>query len=274
MVHQASTLPDPKAARRRRQERAPAPERLRQRRPVPDRRWSRIAGLAPQRLLVVFLIALVLPFSFEVAGLQLNAYNSVLIVCIIPALLYFIHLPDARIVGLDVFMALHVLWLGVAIYHAYGSDRIVFIINQSLVLFGAYFMGRVLVRSAEDHARLFRIMLRILLALCPLAFIEFAGHVSLIDMAMGRGGGGGAGGFRLGFRRVESVFPHPILFGCFVDLHRELLLRLLPEPLGPALEDGARHVHDLHGALLRAAPGDAGAIAADRLGAAAAALPA
>ena len=48
-------------------------------------------------------------------------------------------------------MALHVLWLGVAIYHAHGSDRIVFIINQSLMLFGAYFLGRVLVRSAEDY---------------------------------------------------------------------------------------------------------------------------
>ena len=112
MVHQASALPDPKTARRLRQERAPAPERLRPRRPVRDGSWRRIAGLAPQRLLVVFLISLVLPGSFNLAGLQLNAYNSLLIVCLIPALFYFLHLPDARIVGLDVFKALHVLWSG------------------------------------------------------------------------------------------------------------------------------------------------------------------
>lgn len=231
MVHQASTLSS-RAPRRQRPGRArvagpdtvPAPEaagpgRLTERRPVADGSWSRIAGLTPPRMLAVFLVALILPFSFNIASLQLNAYNSVLIVCIIPAFFYFIRLPGVRIVGLDVFMALHVLWLGVAIYHAYGSARIVFIINQSLVLFGAYFMGRVLVRSAEDHERLFRYMLRILLVLFPFAFIEFAAHFSLIDRLMGRGGGGGgAGGMRLGFRRVATVFPHPILFGVFCSI--------------------------------------------------------
>ena len=58
-----------------------------------------------------------------------------------------------------------------------------------------------------------------MLVLFPFAFIEFAFHRSLIDMAMGRGGGGGgAGGFRLGFRRVSCVFPHPILFGVFCSI--------------------------------------------------------
>ena len=191
-------------------------------------------------MLAVFLVALILPFSFNLAGLQLNAYNTVLIVCIIPAFLYFIRLPDARIVGLDVFMALHVIWLGVAIYHAYGSARIVFIINQSLVLFGAYFMGRVLVRSAEDYRRLLRYMLRILMVLCPFALVEFAAHYSIIDRLMGHGGGGtGAGGIRLGFRRVGDGVPAPDpLRGVLLDLRVELLLRLLPEHLGPALADG------------------------------------
>ena len=96
-------------------------------------------GLAPQRLLVVFLITLVLPVSFDLAGLQLNAYNSMLIVCIIPAFLY-LHAAAGR-AGRRA-RRLH----GAARALARGGDlprhgsvRIVFIINQSLVLFGAYF---------------------------------------------------------------------------------------------------------------------------------------
>lgn len=202
-------------------QRTARPERrhLRTRRHLDDGPPSTIfLGVAPQRLLVAFLIALVLPINFSLAGLQLTAYNSLLIVFVIPAFLFFLR-TGPRVVGLDVFMALNVLWLAVAIYHNHGSARMVFILNQSVTLFGAYFFGRVLVRSADDHRRLFRVMFWIMLAFLPLALIEFAFRMSLVDLALGRRWiSNGAGGLRLGFRRVSTVFPHPILFGLFCSI--------------------------------------------------------
>ena len=175
MVHQASTLFASRAPRRQRPGRGPAtgparrnpgadarsrcrgachaacgPRRLTQRRAVGDGSWSRIAGLTPPRLLAVFLVALVLPFGFNLAGLQLNAYNSVLIVCIIPAFLYFSGCRTPASSGSTSS------WRCTCSGSGWRSTtptaaRIVFIINQSLMLFGAYFMGRVLVRNAEDY---------------------------------------------------------------------------------------------------------------------------
>jgi hypothetical protein len=175
-------------------------------------------GVTPRTLLVLFLVALVLPINFSLAGLQLTAYNSLLIVFVIPAFLYFLR-NSPRVVGLDVFMALNVLWLAVAIYHNHGSARLIFILNQSVTLFGAYFFGRVLVRNAADHRLVFRTMLWILIAFFPIALIEFALSMSLVDLVLGkRWTGGGAGGMRLGFRRVSAVFPHPILFGLFCSI--------------------------------------------------------
>ena len=181
---------------------------------------TRIVGMTPERLLVVFMVLLVLPINFTLAGLQLTAYSSLLIVSVIPAFFYFIRLKDySRVVPLDVFMALNVLWIGIAIYHAHGASRLVFILNQSLTLFGAYFLGRVLVRSAEDYRRLMTCMLWIMVGLLPFAFIEFAFHLSLVDLILREPAfGGGPAGFRLGFRRTTTVFPHPILFGVFCSI--------------------------------------------------------
>ena len=121
-------------------------------------------------------------------------------------------------VGLDVFMALNVLWLAVAIYHDHGSSRMVFILNQSVTLFGAYFFGRVLVRNAADHRLVFRCMLGSSSSSCR-SRSSSSPPRSLIDLALGkRWTGGGAGGLRLGFRRVSTVFPHPILFGLFCSI--------------------------------------------------------
>lgn len=214
MVHPASETSDARLPRRGRPDR----QRLRVRKSLDDGPPTTILGIPPRWILVVFLVALVLPINFSLAGLQLTPYNSILIVFVIPAFLYFVR-SDPRVVGLDVFMALNVLWIAVAIYHNHGGGRLIFILNQSVTLFGAYFLGRVLVRGAADHLLLFRTMFWIMLAFFPIAFIEFAFSMSLVDLVLGkRWIGGGAGGMRLGFRRVSTVFPHPILFGLFCSI--------------------------------------------------------
>ena len=112
-----------------------------------------------------------MPLNVSVGGLQLNPYNLMLLVFIVPAFLYWLqHQP--RVIGLDVFMLLYIFWIAVAIYHTHGTSRIVYIINQSVTLLGSYMLGRVLVRNADDYRRMFTILFWILLFLLPFALVE------------------------------------------------------------------------------------------------------
>src|SRR5690349_17167571 len=92
-------------------------ERLRraERKPARSEAWGRILFVAPRHLLILFLVTIILPVGVSVAGLQLTPYNVVLLVFLAPALIYWLqHAP--RVVALDLFMALYILWIAVAIY--------------------------------------------------------------------------------------------------------------------------------------------------------------
>ena len=196
-------------------------ERVRraERRPATPEAWGRILFVPPRLLLIFFLVSLIVPVGFTLVGLQLNPYNSILIVFLIPAFLYWLqHQP--RVLVTDVLMLLFILWAGLAIYHNQGSSRIIFILNQSVTLFGAYVLGRVLVRDAASYRLMFTVLFWMLVFLFPFALVELLFKRDLLAMALGQpgGGGGGPGGTRLGMRRVASVFPHPILFGVFCSI--------------------------------------------------------
>jgi len=196
-------------------------ERLRRtgRRPAAAEPWARILFLPPRLLLGLFLVTLVLPLGFSVGGLQLTPYTSMLIIFVIPAFVYWLqHAP--RVIVLDLCMLFYILWTGVAIYHNHGSSRLIFILNQTVTLFGAYMLGRVLVRDAASYRLMFTVLFWILVALLPFALVELLLSKSILAMVFGLPGasGGGLGGYRLGLRRVTSVFPHPILFGVFCSI--------------------------------------------------------
>jgi hypothetical protein len=189
------------------------------RRPTVAEPWARILFLPPHLLLGLFLVTLVLPLGFSVGGLQLTPNTLVLIVFVIPVFLYWLqHAP--RVIALDLFMVLYILWLGLAIYYNHGGARLVFILNQTVTLLGAYMLGRVLVRDAASYRLTFVVLFWILVALLPFALVELLLRKSIPAMVFGLPGasGGGLGGYRLGLRRVTSVFPHPILFGVFCSL--------------------------------------------------------
>ena len=192
-------------------------ERVRrtERRPATPEAWARILFVPPPLLMMLFLVALVLPVGISVAGLQLTPYTCVLLVFLAPAILYWLqHAP--RVIALDIFMMLYILWIGVAIYHNHGNSRLVFIVNQSVTLFGAYLLGRVLVRDPASHRLMFSCLFWILLVLFPFAVFELIFNKSIIQTIFGLPHS--SAGMRLGMRRVLSVFPHPILFGVFCSI--------------------------------------------------------
>ena len=87
-------------------------------------------------------------------------------------------------------------------------------------LFGAYLLGRVLVRDAASHRHFVRSMLLLLVLLFPIALIEFLTGYKVLQrlfspiMSM-REEAGPMAQQRLGFTRAATSFSHPIHFGLF-----------------------------------------------------------
>jgi hypothetical protein len=182
---------------------------------------DRIAGLDRGVLLGLLMAALLLPVEVMVAGIRLTPYTLFLLVFILPFLQRFLLERSNRIAPADVLAALYVLWIGLAILFHYGPARIVFVVNQTVMLFGGYLAGRVLVRDAADHERFFRCFFNGLVILSPFVLIEFVTArlvlndlIGLVVTTIPNAGNHS----RLGFFRVQGVFESPILWGMFCSI--------------------------------------------------------
>ena len=122
--------------------------------------------------MALFFLPLMLPIEPRIGPIRMTPYNALQIVLFIPLLVRFRNDPSNRIVPLDVFMALYVLWMAVAIYHHHGTTRAVYIVNQTVTIFGGYLIGRVMIRSAADYRRFFTCFFWGLLLFLPFAVFE------------------------------------------------------------------------------------------------------
>lgn len=197
----------------------------------PERRWlgaetaqdtgaQRILGISTSLLLGLFMATLLVPAEFRV-GIRLTPYTALLIVFIVPLVLHFLHDRSNRIIALDGFMALYVVWIGLAILINHGPSRAVFIVNQTITLYGGYLVGRVLIRGEADYKRLFTYFLFGLLFLLPFVLLELLTRKLLINdiFSMVATVHTRAGqGMRLGLNRVQGVFEHSITYGLFCSI--------------------------------------------------------
>ena len=171
-------------------------------------------------LVVVFLLSLIVPGSISVGPVNLTVYRAVLIATCIPLGLRWITGRAGPVSIVDLLYLACCLWIAVALVAVHGMSRIVFIGSNFVELFGAYLLGRVLVRDAESHRHFVRSMLLLLVLLFPIALIEFLTSYKVLRrlfspiMSM-REEAGPMAQQRLGFTRAATSFSHPIHFGLF-----------------------------------------------------------
>jgi hypothetical protein len=196
----------------------------------PARRLPQLAGtgdppgteaLTAPRILLIFIVALLLPASFSLGGLTMPLYRIVLIALIVPLTLRWLNDKAHPVNAVDCLVIGYIVWAGLAIYVNHGGGRIVFIGSTILDQFGAYLVGRTLIRHAADHRLFFKYVFGALLILLPFALLEMTTRLSPIHDLVGlfaTPGSRHGGAARLGFFRAHTVFPHPILFGIFCSL--------------------------------------------------------
>ena len=188
----------------------------------PGRR-TRAGAEAPARqlgplVLLAFVLSLMVPGTLGIGPINLTAYRGVLLVACIPLGLRWISGRAGPVSAVDLLFLANCVWISIALIAVHGMSRIIFIGTNFVELFGAYLVGRVLVRNAEDHRRFLRCSLLLLVVLFPFALAEFLTGTKPLQklfsvvMSMKEEG---LPQQRLGFTRVAGPFSHPIHFGIF-----------------------------------------------------------
>lgn len=166
----------------------------------------------------LFLIAVVVPWVFYFGPLRMSAYRIVLLLMLLPCFAMWLSGKAGRMRIADFALLLYAAWAAVSLMVLHGFDvafqsaGIVFI--ETL---GPYMLARCYIRDADDLYNVVRLLFWIVVALLPLALIEFVSgqNVSRALFALILPTFTDAMPSRMGLTRVQSMFDHPILFGVF-----------------------------------------------------------
>ncbi len=181
-------------------------------------------GSRSARLYVnIFITSLILPWSFQIGPLSLSPYRLVLLVMFVPVLTFWCSGRAGKLRPSDLLLFAYCCWSLACLFLNQSRNQSA---AQSMTSFGIQFvetmgpflMARCFIRSADDFLAMSRTLCGIVLLLLPLAvaeavfnrnvaieiFSQFLPTTPAVDEGM-----------RMGLRRVQTVFGHPILFGVF-----------------------------------------------------------
>jgi hypothetical protein len=169
-------------------------------------------------VLIAFMASLAIPGTFRLGPVNLTVYRLVLIAACIPLGLRWIRGGAGPVSAVDLIYLANCLWISIALVMVHGLSRIIYVGTNFIELFGAYLVGRVLVRDAATHRTFVRCMAGLLLLFAPFALIEALTGQRLFDQVFGTFMSvqdRSADAPRLGFIRAAVAFSHPIHFGLF-----------------------------------------------------------
>lgn len=177
--------------------------------------------LSLNRIIILFFIAVMLPSSASISlgGLRLSGYRVVLIIAFVPMMIQLLSGRKGKISIFDILVMAHCCWVFLALLNWGGVSQAIETGGIYVVEFaGAYFLGRLFIRSYDDYeafARFFTSLMMILL-LFTIPEAVTGTHI-LYDSFAALTGSPPAHYIdkRLGLERTFGPFDHPILYGVF-----------------------------------------------------------
>ncbi len=179
---------------------------------------SQSVGLIGHLMMMLFIISMLVPVWIQVGSVKLMPHRIVLILVFVPLLLQLLMGKAGKIRSFDILMMLSAAWAVLAILvngSAQGNGLLQSMGIYVLESFGAYLLGRMTIRSAEDFIRFSRIFLAVLMILVPFAIAEAITHRAILLEMIPKSAAINQNTPRWGLRRAQTVFAHPILFGVF-----------------------------------------------------------
>ena len=173
------------------------------------------------RIFAIFVMCLLIPGSFFLAGARFTPYRAFLLIAFLPLVIGFLRGTAGRITNVDAIIFLYGFWIGLAMIVHEGMGRIDYVIIQIIEAMCGYLIGRVLVRDAADYRLFFRCFFWGLLVILPFGILEMLTKQNLVSQIAGvvlQPFEQATHPPRLGLYRAQTSFEHPILFGLFCSL--------------------------------------------------------
>jgi len=173
-------------------------------------------------VITLFVLCLVIPANFDIAGLNLSTTRFFVLIALIPLAMQWMSARAGGIKPVDILVLLHAVWIVLALVVNHGFPRFAYGGMLLVETFGGFLIGRMLIRSPGDYIKLFKLLLTVLLCLLPFAFYELVSDRAIMQDLFRTFLGSSHGNVnhppRMGFYRVQSVMQHPILFGVFCSV--------------------------------------------------------
>lgn len=174
---------------------------------------------ATKALLVLFIVGLLIPSSWEIAGLRLSTARIYALCMVIPLAIRWLAQDAGRVLPVDTLIFLHGLWIIVSLFVNHGPSQIANSGMTFVEMFCGYLVGRILIRDAVAFKFLFQILLAVLACLLPFAAYEMLTERAILQEIFRSLLGSSFGDVyhppRLGLYRAQTVMQHPILWGVF-----------------------------------------------------------
>jgi hypothetical protein len=170
----------------------------------------------------LFLVGLVIPWLIQVGPARLSVYRIVLLATLVPSLFMWLSGRAGNVRAVDIAIITYALWCALGLFTLHGWSAG---IEPSGTIFietvGVYFLARCHIRDADDFYNVALLLFKIVVALVPFAIIEAVTGRNVVIEAFSVilpthvDGSLGYADYRLGLKRVQVCFDHPILFGVF-----------------------------------------------------------
>lgn len=171
-------------------------------------------------LVWIYLLAVIIPFGFNIGTIALTGLRILLLVVVVPMTFRLFSGAYGKLYPVDFLFFLHIAWASVAV-GVNNPDLAVQNVGSTAVEFiGGYLIGRAYVRSAADLIGIIRAILLLVLISLPFAFIETLNGTAMIPDLIDRIPGLTTVNQidiekRMGLHRVQVFFAHPIHYGLF-----------------------------------------------------------
>ena len=173
-------------------------------------------------VVLLYLFAVVVPLGLQVGPLVMTSLRALLLVLLIPLM---VKLLMGRLGGLlltDVLFVLHILWATVALGVNNPSQVVQQVGSTGIEFLGGYLVGRAYVRTPEAFAATCRALALMVCCILPFALLEsLTFRPILIEILRSTGVAAVSAvdeGTRMGMRRAQATFAHPILYGLFCSV--------------------------------------------------------
>jgi hypothetical protein len=174
----------------------------------------------PVWLAMLLILSLLVPFFVAVGTVQLMPHRVVLLVAFIPLCIrVFIQRRAGPVLMIDWLLLASAVWAVVSLLVNHPFNDIIQGVGlHMLEFYGSYLLARVAIRSGDDFRRIVKLMFVIVTILLPFAVAEsFTGRPIALDLIPGRTIEVIYADVRMGLRRAQTVFAHPILYGVFAS---------------------------------------------------------